>query len=457
MYFAGYENINCVSIVKEDLFIEPKGNLSVFNMYRVDVSYNSPATSTLNIEIKTGLSHIQFKCRKDISLVFFMHEQHSENTNIACYNNNKVEVAQLTDLVKTKKIMEINTVILEIELLDKAILDFVVKGAILKQAELIKQIVKNYKKKQSFFAKTLDYFWVLNNNWFLPNIKVFVREYKSNNIFEEKTCKTVSIYLKYIFSNRLSKNSLHKKVLKKLTVRAGLKFNHKKSIKAIDPFIKYFNVKMDDFVVPEKGFKSFNDFFTRKLKIGSRKVEKFDGVIAPTDCRIIAYKRLKDAQSLWIKGNRFTLYELLKNNITDCTIFVCRLAPQDYHRFHSPVNGTVKSITKIEGEFLSVHPHSVHITNVLTENMRVVIEMCTDFGILYFVGIGATLVGSIKLSVKVGDTLNIMDEIGWFEFGGSTVLLIFENQIEIEQSIFINSYMGIETLVELGNLLGIKK
>lgn len=140
------------------------------------------------------------------------------------------------------------------------------------------------------------------------------------------------------------------------------------------------------------------------------------------------------------------------------TLIICRLAAQDYHRFHSPVKGCVKMIKEIDGDYLTVNPISVERSNVFTQNKRVIILIESElFGNVYAVAVGATMVGSIRLSVTVGTEVEVMQEIGYFQMGGSTIVLLCEKELDIRKEIQINSNAQIETYVNVGNTLAFNK
>lgn len=77
-------------------------------------------------------------------------------------------------------------------------------------------------------------------------------------------------------------------------------------------------------------------------------------VSSPADCRLSAFPTIDLATKYWIKGYGFTLARLLGSedlakSFDGGSIVIARLAPQDYHRWHSPIDGTVKSVTEIPG------------------------------------------------------------------------------------------------------------
>jgi phosphatidylserine decarboxylase len=105
--------------------------------------------------------------------------------------------------------------------------------------------------------------------------------------------------------------------------------------------------------------------FARKLKPDARPVETPDDpnrLVSGADCRLIAFETTSEATKLWIKGREFTVARLLGDAYKDQAeryvggaLVIFRLAPQDYHRFHSPVDGTIGPMTYISGEYYTVN------------------------------------------------------------------------------------------------------
>ncbi|EPS73610.1 phosphatidylserine decarboxylase [Genlisea aurea] len=162
-------------------------------------------------------------------------------------------------------------------------------------------------------------------------------------------------------------------------------------------------------------------------------------------------------------GQKFSVKGLLGPDVSsddfiDGSIVIFRLAPQDYHRFHVPVSGTIEEFVDIPGCLYTVNPIAVNskYCNVFTENKRTVCMISTkEFGKVAFVAIGATMVGSITFVKKEGDHVKKGDELGYFSFGGSTVICIFEkDKIEIDGDLLGNSARSLETLVCVGMRLG---
>ncbi len=94
--------------------------------------------------------------------------------------------------------------------------------------------------------------------------------------------------------------------------------------------------------------------------------------------------------------------------------------------------------------------------DVYGENIRVVVPFhSAPFGTFYAVCIGAMMVGSTVLTVKEGEKVKRGQEFGYFKFGGSTIVLVFEKErVTWDQDIVDNSKAAIETLVRVGMGIG---
>jgi phosphatidylserine decarboxylase len=184
--------------------------------------------------------------------------------------------------------------------------------------------------------------------------------------------------------------------------------------------------------------------------------------VCPADARTNCFTSVKSSQELWIKGSKFSLESLLGSDelalpFKDGSLAIFRLAPQDYHRFHFPVDGLVTHNSTIEGTYFTVNPMAVRSTvDVFTENVRsITIIDSIHHGKVGYVCIGAMMVGSIVLTSKTGQRVQRMDEHGYFKFGGSTIVLLFEkSKIEFDHDLLENSKTCLETLVKVGNSLG---
>ena len=254
-----------------------------------------------------------------------------------------------------------------------------------------------------------------------------------------------------------------KKLLQSISAAFGEKFNTKESKKYIGPFAIYNQIDLNESALKIEEFTSFNEFFSRKLKPGARKIDNTDEKVAlsPADSKIVCFKSTSLSKELYIKGTKFTIENLLQEKdiapkFNDGSIMVCRLSPKDYHRFHSPVSGRIAAIKQIHGTLHTIMPMAISSkVDVFVENARTIIYIDSiHFGLVCVIAIGSLLVGSIELTNRNGNVKR-MDDLGHFQFGGSTILVLFErNRIEFDKDLLDNSQNRIETFLKVGNRIG---
>ena len=220
-----------------------------------------------------------------------------------------------------------------------------------------------------------------------------------------------------------------KKLLRSLSIKQGKKFDDPASVTQIRPFINFHRLDMSEVLRPIEQFKNFNEFFYRKLKPEARPCSAPDDsrvVTSPADCRSVVFNRMTDAQSIWVKGREFTVERLLGDaypqdakRYTNGSLGIFRLAPQDYHRFHIPVDGIMGEPKIIEGEYYTVNPMAIRSTlDVYGENVRILVPIdSVAHGRVMVVCVGAMMVGSTIITRKNGDEVKRAEELGYFKFG----------------------------------------
>ncbi len=243
----------------------------------------------------------------------------------------------------------------------------------------------------------------------------------------------------------------------------GLLQKNPSSQKKIAPFIAAFAIDPTEFV--EKNFASFNDFFIRKLKKESRPIDPDPKrLVFPADGRYLAFQNIQNSDGFYVKGQRFCLLSLLgekalAERFEQGSMLVARLCPTDYHRFHFPSKGVPKKARPVEGLLFSVNPVALRQRlSILWENKRTVTEIHTDdFGSLLYIEVGATCVGSIHQTYLPETTVEKGSEKGFFSFGGSCVILLFEpGCIQFDADLIHHSKRGLETMAFFGSSFGAK-
>jgi phosphatidylserine decarboxylase len=232
----------------------------------------------------------------------------------------------------------------------------------------------------------------------------------------------------------------------------------KSSRSKIAPFIQTYGIDESEFATSD--FKSFNDFFIRKLKPEKRPIVNDPKVIAtPADGRYLVYPTFN---RFVVKGQEFSLLEFLQSGsdasrYSEGSMAIVRLCPSDYHRFHFPCDGMATPARLINGPLYSVNPIALkRRLAILSENKRMITEIDTeDFGTILYIEIGATAVGTIKQTYDPHKPVKKGGEKGYFEFGGSCIVLLFEKRkIKFDEDLVRNTEQGIETRVNFGSSLG---
>lgn len=217
---------------------------------------------------------------------------------------------------------------------------------------------------------------------------------------------------------------------------------------------------MSEVLYPVERFRNFNEFFYRKLKPDARPCSAPSNpkvIVSPADCRSVVFDSMDDATKIWVKGREFSVARLLGaaypqdvKRYTYGSLGIFRLAPQDYHRFHIPVDGIMDKPKLIEGEYYTVNPMAIRSAlDVYSENVRVIVPIdSVAHGRVMVICVGAMMVGSTVITRKAGEKVQRAEELGYFKFGGSTLLLLFEpGRMKYDEDLIDNSNGALETLV----------
>ena len=243
----------------------------------------------------------------------------------------------------------------------------------------------------------------------------------------------------------------------------GWRMNTPASAARIQPFIEEYSLNEAEFLEEINAYSSFNDFFYRKLKPAARPLRALESEIAlPADARHLGIAELGQEEGLFAKGQFFDLKALLgsaelADNFKQGTAVISRLCPVDYHRFNSPVTGEIVEQRLINGALNSVSPIALRRSmRYLWENKRVLTLIDTPaIGRVAFLAIGATCVGSILRTANLGDSVDKGDELGYFAFGGSCVITLFERgRVRLTQDLAENGAKQLEVYAQVGDVLG---
>jgi len=252
------------------------------------------------------------------------------------------------------------------------------------------------------------------------------------------------------------------------TIHEGHTHMSPKSKSQIRPFVEFYHIDMTEFVKENPDdYDTFNDYFTREIKPGKRTIAYKDDptvAIISADCRLTVWNSVEEARKFWIKGRNFTIETLIKDSqiaskFHHGDIVSLRLSPEDYHRYHSPVGGRVTWLKTIGGTYYGVDPYEIRSRlDILTQNARTACIIKSDiWGEVLFVAIGAKDVGSVKFHtyMKEGHMIKKGDEIGLFQYGGSSIIVAFEpHRITFDEDLRKWSKRQIEVHSKWGESLG---
>ena len=260
-------------------------------------------------------------------------------------------------------------------------------------------------------------------------------------------------YLNFLY-NKAFGRILLKLIISPVFSKINGKYNSMRiSKKKIKKFINEYNIGINEY--EEKEYKSFNEFFIRKKKKTEYDKEKYS-FISPADSKLTVYK-IEDDLTIKVKQSMYTIEDLIQDKLDldqfkngNCLVF--RLSMDNYHRYCYVDDGKIESTKRIKGKLHTVSSIS-NKHKVYSQNTRVCSYINTEnFGKIICIEVGALTVGKInnrdEINCKKGE------EKGYFELGGSTIIILTNDKVKIDNDILEYSNQGIETKVKYGERIG---
>ena len=227
-----------------------------------------------------------------------------------------------------------------------------------------------------------------------------------------------------------------------LSRAASVFLSSKISTFLIPGFVRKNGIDLRQFVIPEGGYSSFNDFFTRKRR-GKFCLEPKPELQSPCD-GFLTVKDINPDSVFYIKNTGYSLETLLRDKdmadeFAGGTAFIFRLTPANYHRYVFCADGKLICKRRIKGVLHCVRPAALDRVAVFTENSReyVVIEN-NRMGKVVQMEVGAMLVGKItnNQASEPGQMVKGGAEKGYFEYGGSTIIVLTERREKLNRELF---------------------
>lgn len=215
---------------------------------------------------------------------------------------------------------------------------------------------------------------------------------------------------------------------------------------------------MSEFEYPYKEYTSLHELFIRKLKKETRPIDdQSQSVISPVDAIIESAGHIEQSGKIIVKGKKYYLIEMLGDEEKACRykngfFIVLYLSPKHYHRIHCPVDGKVINRWELGGFSYPVNRLGLKYgKDPIAKNYRSISEIEHHGGILALIKVGAMFINTIEYT-NTNKILKKGDEIAYFSFG-STVVLLFE-----QETFILNKKILIPYYIKMGQVIGyIKK
>jgi len=218
------------------------------------------------------------------------------------------------------------------------------------------------------------------------------------------------------------------------------------SVSGIQTFLDDPDFHMNDYIEGPSGWQTFNQFFARELRPGKRPIHCLCDdrvIVAPADTAFVGCWKITQNSTIIVPGKNDKPYSIIKLLDGSCyadrfkggKFFHAFLNVNDYHRYHVPVSGTVLEAREISGKvFLATvrlpdgSLHALEDTGYQFSQARGLVILDSPIGLVAVLPIGMAQVSSCNISVEVGDYLQKGDLFGYFTFGGSDIIVMFEEK-----------------------------
>ena len=232
--------------------------------------------------------------------------------------------------------------------------------------------------------------------------------------------------------------------MKELVQAWGTFLDTPASAAGIETFRRATNYNMDDYIEGPSGWQTFNQFFAREVKSGRRPIAEPHNdkvVVSPADAVFMGQWPIDENSNITVKGANWAIAELLDGSpyedafeggiYTHSFLYI-----DDYHRYHVPVSGTVKEVRNISGKvYMDVFREEDGTLNVVdgdtyqfNQERGLVVIDSPEVGLVAVLPIGMAYVSSVNLTTEVGAKLRKGDQFGYFMFGGSDIVTVFQDR-----------------------------
>ena len=272
-------------------------------------------------------------------------------------------------------------------------------------------------------------------------------------------------FLRWIYGTLSGRVALHAVAKRGFFSRwYGWRMDRAASRAKVAPFIQNFRVDPGEFADAPESFRTFNEFFYRKLKPGARLIAgDARTAVFPADGRHLGFADVSRMEGIFVKGAVFSLGDLLRDHelaerFQRGSMVLSRLCPVDYHRYHFPVGGLATEPRLLNGWLYSVSPIALRRNiRIFTENKRAITRIeSPEFGTVLMLEVGATNVGSFEYTFTPNTRVAKGAEKGYFKFGGSSTITLFEpGRVKLDADLLVHTAERRELYARMGDRLGV--
>jgi len=213
------------------------------------------------------------------------------------------------------------------------------------------------------------------------------------------------------------------------------------SVKDIESFIKDSKNNIEDYYQGPSGWMTYNQFLARHVKPGKRPVAdrcNDEIIVSPTDSKFLGEWTLNDDSTITVKGDTYDMKDLLADSsytkkFKSGLFTHLYLSVNDYHRYHTPVSGKVVETKIIPGRTWTNEIKKItgkttvdDIGFQFNQTRGYIILKTETIGFVAVVPVGMGFVSSVNITADEGTKLAKGEEFGFFGYGGSDIIMLFE-------------------------------
>ena len=242
-------------------------------------------------------------------------------------------------------------------------------------------------------------------------------------------------------NDAIKKSDVFNEWIREFILSMGAYMDSTESAKEIESFIKDSKNNIEDYFKGPSGWLTFNQFLAREVKPGKRPVAERcndDIVVSPTDSIYLGNWNIEEDATITVKGDTYNINDLLAGSSYAKKfkggIFThCYLSVNDYHRYHTPAGGKVVETKIIPGRTWTNEVKKLtgkttvdDIGFQFNQTRGYIILKTATLGFVAVAPIGMGFVSSVTITADEGTKLAKGDEFGFFGYGGSDIIMLFE-------------------------------